>query len=1095
MKPRTPLTPRDFLKSRRPERFSDSIHLDEPVLDRSHLEYHLSTLTNRGQEKDFEQFARHLAQREICPNLLPQTGPTGGGDSKVDSETYPVSDTLALTWYVSDSQRAANDRWAFAFSAKADWRSKVKSDVQKIADTARGYSKAFFVTNQFVPDKSRAEIEDSLTKTHKIEVRIFDRTWILDKVFENRHEALAITDLRIQTTARSIIRKGPKDVERELYLEKIEERLAKASQESLIDINFVNDCLAAAEIARDMERPRSEVDGRFDRARRAAEKHGTTHQQLVCAYSEAWTSYWWHEDLGTFVSLYLKVESLANGSTNAYELELLSNLWTILNAQVRSQRLDDRTVSIELRTDLLMNSLKQMAGESSRPSTALKAKSIILLMELLLNRGKPHDTSNTLAELEKIVRDSRRLVGFHLEQLVNVLLELGSYLGDQTGYDKLLETIIEVTSVRTGELKAARILTCRGEQFLNADRPTEAIRTLGRSLSRLYKYESREDLIRALYACSIAYERIGLLWAARGTILNAASIATNEFWSKEQITRQQAVCFNRLKWLELQLKRIPQSLAWHQIDLTVRLAIDEHQIPLNDEYIQSETTFDGILGILLLRTDIWDLRKLIRLPNALDSINLTNSSIALRYALGHESSVDEELCERTTNSLDEFFRIWRDQPASSQIRGKPEFYDSHTVMLTSKVLGCNIKVDVDNDISCIILAESILAAVESLMATGFVDQMMVHEPLITISIRNTGYGEIPFRVLSNNDLGRPHFDIKCCNLKWFDMDSDTQQIVRDKLIELIAAALSRLLFNYDDDKLMKLFKDDRVLERSIDFTMGFVSTSNTLGHNPRFNISQWADNEATEYPLTRTVPWDSNLPLPNPVDAEVANELKPEKSLREQINNGQIKHTQIEIVTLIRDHLWNQAKWVGTGFIWSDSKDAPPLLAPIFEKKLPAVEIFGYWKQELGSQDVKERLRITVIRGVKRNEPFTYRVIFNINPDVQVQGKSNSLTTTLARVNTMEAKSHANLNHFLDNFQRSKQFTLTFGIISNDSQQPELMTQFAITKNELIIRDAWQIGPDDIDIAGLTEEDDPIIPSDQSDPPVLKVQHLRKGKS
>ncbi|MEK6639730.1 MAG: hypothetical protein AABZ17_03565 [Nitrospirota bacterium] len=78
------LSPREFLKARRPERFSDSVIEKTSALDRSMLEYHLESLTNRIQETDFQQFAQHLAEREMCPNLLPQTGPTGGGDSKID---------------------------------------------------------------------------------------------------------------------------------------------------------------------------------------------------------------------------------------------------------------------------------------------------------------------------------------------------------------------------------------------------------------------------------------------------------------------------------------------------------------------------------------------------------------------------------------------------------------------------------------------------------------------------------------------------------------------------------------------------------------------------------------------------------------------------------------------------------------------------------------------------------------------------------------------------------------------------------------------------------------------------------------------------
>src|SRR5262245_22556619 len=138
-------SPRDFLRARRPERFSDSAVDERPVLDRGFLEYHLSTLTNRNQENDFEEFARELAQREIAPNLLPHTGPTGGGDSKVDSETYPVANMLATRWYVGEPDKAAKQRWAFAFSANKQWRSKVKADIEKVARTRRKCAKAFFV--------------------------------------------------------------------------------------------------------------------------------------------------------------------------------------------------------------------------------------------------------------------------------------------------------------------------------------------------------------------------------------------------------------------------------------------------------------------------------------------------------------------------------------------------------------------------------------------------------------------------------------------------------------------------------------------------------------------------------------------------------------------------------------------------------------------------------------------------------------------------------------------------------------------------------------------------------------------------------------
>jgi hypothetical protein len=232
-------------------------------LDRSLLEYHLDTLTSRSQELQFEQFARRLAEREVCPNLLPHTGPTGGGDSKVDSETYPVADALSLGWYVGVGREAASERWGFAFSAKKKWRAKVRSDIAKIASTGRGYAKAIFVTSQYVPDKTRALIEDDLRKVTSIDVRILDRTWILDRVFEHHHELLAVEELGITAPVRREVRRGPLDTQREQDLEDIERCIQTALQEGALGFQLVDDCLTAAILARELERLRVEVDGLF----------------------------------------------------------------------------------------------------------------------------------------------------------------------------------------------------------------------------------------------------------------------------------------------------------------------------------------------------------------------------------------------------------------------------------------------------------------------------------------------------------------------------------------------------------------------------------------------------------------------------------------------------------------------------------------------------------------------------------------------------------------------------------------------------------------------------------------------------------------
>ena len=183
--------PRDFMRARHPDLFSDTHIEDRPCLSKAIFEYHLDTLTSRKQEMDFEHFCRKLAEKEICPNLRVQTGPTGGGDSKVDTETYPVAEEIAERWWVG-SPAAGAERWAFAFSAKKAWRQKVKADVDNIISTGRDYKRIYFFSNQFISDKMRSSVEDDLARYVGIPIHIIDRSWIVEKVYENGHLDLAI---------------------------------------------------------------------------------------------------------------------------------------------------------------------------------------------------------------------------------------------------------------------------------------------------------------------------------------------------------------------------------------------------------------------------------------------------------------------------------------------------------------------------------------------------------------------------------------------------------------------------------------------------------------------------------------------------------------------------------------------------------------------------------------------------------------------------------------------------------------------------------------------------------------------------------------
>ncbi|MBW2558765.1 MAG: hypothetical protein JRD69_08060 [Deltaproteobacteria bacterium] len=129
------MKPSEFYKIRRPEYFSDSEIINEVVLPREVLAYELSIISTNQKQDEFETLCRRLAEKFITPNLIPQVGPTGGGDGKTDSETYPVSIAVSDRWFIPENGWDKDEKWAFAISAKKAWKGKAKGDIKKIVET------------------------------------------------------------------------------------------------------------------------------------------------------------------------------------------------------------------------------------------------------------------------------------------------------------------------------------------------------------------------------------------------------------------------------------------------------------------------------------------------------------------------------------------------------------------------------------------------------------------------------------------------------------------------------------------------------------------------------------------------------------------------------------------------------------------------------------------------------------------------------------------------------------------------------------------------------------------------------------------------
>lgn len=1080
-------SPRQFMKMRRPEQFSDSVVTKKSNLNRSILEYKLDVITNNNQEQAFQNFCFKIAQLEIAPNLRPQTGPSGGGDSKADSETYPVSDFIKLNFWQGLANKSG-DRWAFAISAKKDWVPKVKKDVKGIVETERDYKRIFFITNQFTRDKKRAEIEDALSIEFKVSITILDRTWILDRVFHYSRQTIAITELNLGDDLEEEIVVGPNDAERLKLFEDLNREIEVALSNAVTTINLNNKALQTALLARGMDRSRTEIDGLFDRAIKMAEHSGSTEQQYSAKYEKAWTTFFFFEDFKKFGQLYDELESIAEISVNISTLQRQNNLSGLLRASQQDNQFSKEYVQTKLAN--IKNWLAEFANDDTRPSASHQAKMLLALNELFDNAILEKDLNENFKQIAIILQGSERLLGFPYEESIALIQENGDVFGEIPEYEKLINLIAEIDTKRKGEIPAAKSLLKYGLQHLEFGRNYKAIEYIGRSLIGLYKKESKDDFIQALYFIAYAYEAVGLLWAARGSLIHASSYAIGDLKQHQEINELQAKCCRRLKMIELKLGRVGYVLEWHEADLALsgHLAVTQEQ--LNEIYEESLGNFASLLGCLLLKTAISDLPQLQRAPDIFTRLSTDFSGLALLYLLGGEKYLPEDYWEYIGNqSSAEFFSQWNNQPAQRNLP-IPDYYLGETVLLQSNILGTHFVFVSKNASPGIEICEMIAAALEAYLSTA-----------ISMKI----FGKVPdFKVLTEEN---PHLNglielnnqpengrsIKIAyrefnpHLLTVEFQKEISEVLTDIVIRIISETVA---FPDPENNFKELVIDQCVDERSFNFSSPLVMLGNVLGHNPRRSISQWIIEDDKSYPfdgvVSRLVPVTiGTSPLQNIVEPENVDEAD---------FNDLKGHQQIKNLSVINENLWQGHVWRGFAFAVDQNIHAiqSPILYLMFDDREKAVAIFKEWRERFGDK-AGEIIKISILKGIDADNPHWYKGLISSN--VKEQGMKNGNTLIfMTQISTMTPTNPRNLEGFLGSYTRFGYFTLAPFYIDIRSGKPEPLNDWGFRMNELSVKNTWEIGLNELEMAAIDVTENPIIPNGVIDAPVLKVIKMKLEK-
>ena len=1074
----TKFSPKEFLKRRRPEKFSDSSIRETGSLDRVVLEHFLSTLNIRNQELQFEDFAKKICEKIICPNLLEQTGPVAGGDGKTDTQTFPVSEQSKLLWFEGVNETSNKERWAFAVSTRKDWKKKCNEDVLKIKETERGYSKIFCVTNQSAKSNIRSVVEDTLKTQTGIDVRVLDINWLLDQIYKNHFEQLAIETLSIPTQYRREVIFGENDYKKQKRYDEIVQFIRDNVNPSEILFDQVDLFLEIAELSAELEKSLIETQGLFDRAIRIAKKFGTNQQLLNAYYQYSWKSLFWMEDFNLFEeNLQLAFNCVAS-STNASKWEKILNLVTVHRSYIKLNNATP-TIDIESIERNMLSQLDEIAKDESRPSNSLTAQTHKTLYKIT-TISNVKDASPMFEELHNIFKHSENLIGYPFEKNFHLLNELDDIFFDVDAYDKLLDYMTEQSIQRDGDIKGALLNLRRGINSIQNGHYYQAIKHLGKSLIPLYKEESRDKLILALKAIAYAYESIGLLWSSRSCSLLSASLITDNYWKYDEISLKQVEIYYQLCLVEIKLGKLAHAILWYELFLIVNQNI------CNSYFGKKENQqIDLYISKLILNTDLKEIKHQSNIPDELNRLGLFVSSRCLKYSLGHIEDFEHEYETIADQDLDNFLQKVRDFDTGLCSEYIIE-YQQKRGLYKSFILGCAIEISFPNRSPFTEFSANVLALLEGAFATCAIDNMHLKEPFLVIEIIADDDDNLSLSHEINSDDGKLNLTINCSGFDISLFSIDDQKKVTKEFEKMIFDLLPELFVIKNTKYIEKMIFEDASLDRAISFGSCIKAIENILGNDIDQQIKKiYSTNDEKEsYPLLRNKSWDDDFPKLLKTDIVSAPIAGKGKIPEEILITEDITHKDYAIQSLIKPRLWDKTHWQGVGFV--QFKSCYPGLYLLFKDTRAGEDIFKDLISSVGLSDSKSRLRVCIVKGISAKNPAHYRVLISENMNSIPMTKR---VTMISRINTMTPDNNVNLDRFLAAYHSYGKFYLgcdaMLNGITTDSPRKDSL---GIEMSTLDIRWAWEIGLNDVDIIGVNlKDDDPYIPDDVADVPLLEL--------
>lgn len=185
---------------------------------------------------------------------------------------------------------------------------------------------------------------------------------------------------------------------------------------------------------------------------------------------------------------------------------------------------------------------------------------------------------------------------------------------------------------------------------------------------------------------------------------------------------------------------------------------------------------------------------------------------------------------------------------------------------------------------------------------------------------------------------------------------------------------------------------------------------------------------------------------------------------------NEVPHTKMLSVSIIRQQLWDKAKWHGVNYSIAPGSPYPPIMGLMFKSIDEGMKIFKKWREEYGEKDEKEAIRVAVVRDIDEEFPDDYRVGISANPatlDIQ-----NKLISSATRITTMNPRIAGSLDMFAKQYELVGEFMLA-PVGPDENGDLVIRNDLGVIKKEIIIKRPHEVGDNDPDsvLVGKSRKD------------------------